>query len=350
MNLEAFTQARGVSGNEGAAREAILEAVRPYIDEHRVDALGNLICLKRARGVPAGAPPLRVMVAAHMDEIGLIITGINGDGTLSFDKVGGIDDRVLVSKQVYVGEGAVPGVIGYPPIHLSPRAERERAPDMARAAIDIGATDKGSAERCVSVGDYVSFRGDWTVLDTGDLRTVMAKALDDRAGCAVLAELLQDDYALDLYAVFTAQEEVGTRGARVAAQRIAPDVAIALEGTICDDLPRPPGDDNTPVTVLGNGPAITFMDRSVIADRRLVSLLLRIAEEQGIPHQFKSAVAGGTDAGAIHLVHEGVPAVTVAVPVRYIHAPISMLSLYDFDHTVSLVRAALHALEGGLPS
>jgi putative aminopeptidase FrvX len=188
------------------------------------------------------------------------------------------------------------------------------------------------------------------VLDTGDLRTVMAKALDDRAGCAVLAELLQDDYALDLYAVFTAQEEVGTRGARVAAHRIAPDLAIALEGTICDDLPRPPGDDNTPVTVLGNGPAITFMDRSVIADRRLVSLLLRIAEEQGIPHQFKSTVAGGTDAGAIHLVHEGVPALTVAVPVRYIHAPISMLSLYDFDHTVSLVRAALHALEGGMPS
>lgn len=351
MNLETFTQARGVSGNENAAREAILEAVRPYIDEHQVDALGNLICSKRARlPVPGNGKPLKVMVAAHMDEIGLIVTGINADGTLSFDKIGGIDDRVLLSKRVLVGESAVAGVIGYAPIHLIPRAERDKAPDMSRAVIDIGATDKGGAERCVSIGDYVSFVGEWTVLDTGDLRTVMAKALDDRAGCAVLAELLQDDYAVDLYAVFTAQEEVGTRGAHVAAHRIAPDVAIALEGTICDDLPKPPEDDNTPVTMLGNGPAITFMDRSFIADRRLVSLLLGLAKEQGIPHQFKSAVAGGTDAGAIHLAHEGVPSVTVAVPTRYIHAPISMLSLNDFDHTVQLVRAALHALAGGLPS
>jgi len=350
MNLETFTQARGVSGNEGAVRSAILEAVRPHIDDYHIDALGNLICHKAPRGTPASDHPLRVMVAAHMDEIGLIVTGINADGTLAFDRVGGIDDRVLLSKQVLVGESAVPGVIGYAPIHLIPRTERDRAPDMAQAVIDIGATDRASAEKLVSVGDYVTFRGEWAVLDASGLRTVMAKALVDRAGCAVLAALLEDDYVLDLYAVFTAQEEVGMRGAKVAAQRIAPEVAIALEGTICDDLPKPPEEDLSPVTALGHGPAITFMDRSVIADRRLVSLLLRIAEEQNIPHQFKSAVAGGTDAGAIHLVHEGVPSVTVAVPTRYIHAPISLLSLNDFDHTVQLVRAALHALEGGLPS
>ena len=351
MNLQAFTQARGVSGNEGAAREVILKAVQDHIDEHIVDALGNLICHKRPRRpAPEGGRAPRIMLAAHMDEIGLIVTGINSDGSLSFGKVGGIDDRVLVSKQVLVGESAVPGVIGYPPIHLIPRSERDRAPDMTKAVIDIGATDKAGAEKLASPGDYVTFRGEWAELDPTGQRTVMAKALDDRAGCAVLAELLQGDYAVDLYAVFTAQEEVGTRGARVAAARIAPDLAIALEGTICDDLPRLPEDDTSPVTRLGDGPAITFMDRSFIADRRLLNLLLRVAEAKGIPHQFKSAVAGGTDSGAIHVTGGGVPSITVAVPTRYIHAPISMLSLKDLDHTVQLVQAVLYALEGGLPS
>ncbi|MGI6367734.1 MAG: M42 family metallopeptidase [Anaerolineae bacterium] len=347
MKLESFAQARGVSGNEQEVRTVILEAVQANISEHWVDALGNLICHKQSR---EGGDRLKVMLAAHMDEIGLIVTAINSDGTLSFDKIGGIDDRVLLSKQVLVGEKAVPGVIGYAPIHLIPPAERAKAPDMSRAVIDIGATDRGGAEALVSLGDYVSFVGTWTELDPTGTRTVVSKALDDRAGCAVLAELLTDDYALDLYGVFTTQEEVGMRGAGVAARRIQPDVAIVLEGTICDDLPKPPEEDLSPVTRLGGGPAITFMDRSFVADRRLVDLCLREVRALGIAHQFKSAVAGGTDAGAIHLTGEGVPAVTIAVPVRYIHAPISMLSLDDFDATVQLVRAVLHALEKGLAS
>lgn len=351
MILEKLANARGVSGNEAAVRDLILEAVRDHIDEHRVDALGNLICLKRARPVPAGVErPLRVMVAAHMDEIGLIVTGINSDGSLSFDEVGGIDDRVLPSKTVLVGPNAVPGVIGFPPIHLIPRGERDKAPNMSQAVIDIGASDKGAAEGLVKRGDYVSFQADYQTLDAGGLRTVKGKAFDDRAGCAALVELLQSNHPVDLYAVFTAQEEVGLRGARVAAFRVAPDVAIALEGTICDDLPKEEGDDNSPVTELGKGPAITIQDRSFIADRRLVDLLVRVAQQQGIPCQFKRAVSGGTDAGAMHLVREGVPSVTVAAPTRYIHAPVSLLSLNDFDNMVQLVRAALSALQGGIPS
>jgi endoglucanase len=175
---------------------------------------------------------------------------------------------------------------------------------------------------------------------------VKGKALDDRAGCAVLAELLAGDYGFDLTAVFTAQEEVGLRGARVAAYRVAPEVAFVLEGTVCDDLPKEA--DATPVTELGKGPAITVMDRSFMADPRLVRLLTATAEREGIPYQFKRAAAGGTDAGAIHLSREGVPSVTVAMPVRYIHAPVSLMSLNDFDDTVRLMRAALHTLEGGL--
>jgi len=347
MLLQRLSDARGVSGNEVEVRELLIETIRDKVDEYRVDALGNLICLKR--GTQTGTTwPRSVMVAAHMDEIGLMITGVNADGTLRFAKVGGIDDRILLSKQVLIGENAVPGVIGFRPIHLIPAKDRNTVPDIRQASIDVGAKDKAGAERLVKPGDYASFRTEFGQLAEDSLRAVKGKAFDDRAGCALLCELLDDDYGLDVYAVFTVQEELGLRGARVAAYSVNPDVAIALEGTICDDIPRE--QDVSPVTELGKGPAITFMDRSFIADRRLVDLLIAAAEENGIPWQFKRASAGGTDAGAIHLSREGVPSVTVSVPCRYIHAPVSTLSLNDFEHAVQLVRAALHDLEGGLSS
>lgn len=344
MLLKELSEARGVSGDEARVRDIILEAVKEYVDEHRVDALGNLICLRKARR--EGSWPSKVMVAAHMDEVGLMVTGINEDGTLRFAKVGGIDDRILLSKHVLVGEKAVQGVIGCRPIHLIPRAERGRVADIKKAAIDIGATSSAEAEKRVQPGNYVTFRTLFEALDEEGLRTVKGKAFDDRVGCAVLAELLKSDYAFDLYATFTAQEEVGLRGARVAAYAIDPDVGFALEGTICDDLPK--REDVSPVTEVGKGPAITHMDRRLIADRRLVKLLEKTAEELRIPYQFKRAAAGGTDAGAIHLTREGVPSATVSVPTRYIHAPVCLLSLADFDHTVELMRGTLRALEGGL--
>jgi endoglucanase len=345
--LKELSDARGVSGNEGAVRGLIAGAVGPYCDEHRVDALGNLLCLRRARRPKRGGPS-RVMLAAHMDEVGFIVTGVNADGTVRFAKVGGIDDRILLSKQVLIGDSAVPGVIGYRPIHLIPASERERVADMSKAAFDIGATSKAGAERLVKLGDYVSFRTSYEVLDEGGLRTVKGKALDDRAGCAVVMDLLKGDYAFDLWAAFTAQEEVGLRGARVAAYTVEPEVAFAFEGTICDDLPRKK--DVSPVTEIGKGPAITLMDRSFIADRRLIKLLIDAAERAGVPHQFKRSTAGGTDSGAIHLAREGVPSVTVAVPARYIHAPVSLLSLNDLDNTTKMMSEALLALEGGLPA
>ena len=349
MLLQALSDARGVSGNEAAVREVILSAVKDQVDEHRVDTLGNLICLRKARHQAQGERcPHKVMVAAHMDEIGFIVTGVNGDGTLRFGKVGGIDDRVLLSKQVLVGQDSVPGVIGYRPIHLIPRAERERVAEASKLVIDIGATNKGGAEKLVKLGDYVSFRTTFEVFGESELRAAKGKAFDDRAGCAVLTELLKEDYAFDLYAAFTAQEEVGLRGAKVAAYAINPEVALILEGTVCDDLPKKK--DLSPVTEVGKGPVISFMDRSFIADRRLVKLLLDTATRLGIPHQLKQGAVGGTDAGAIHLTREGVPSAVVSVPVRYIHAPVSLLSLSDLDHTVHLVREALHTLEGGLES
>jgi tetrahedral aminopeptidase len=347
--LKELSEARGVSGAEGAVRDLILDAVRDLIDEHRVDALGNLICIKRGsnRDDP-DQDPKKVMIAAHMDEVGFMVTAINKDGSLRIATVGGLDDRILLSKVVLVGEEAKPGVIGYKPIHLIPRDQRNTVPKINDLAVDIGASDQADAEKRVKRGDYVSFQVGYEVLDEGGLRTAKGKAFDDRVGCAVLIEILRERYAFDLYAVFTTQEEVGLRGARVAAYAVEPDVAFTLEGTICDDLPNE--EDQSPVTEVGKGPAITLMDASFIADRRLVRLLTETAEAEGLPYQFKRAVAGGTDSGAIHLTREGVPSATVAVPCRYIHAPVSLLSLEDVDHTVQLMIAALHQLEEGLSS
>jgi endoglucanase len=245
---------------------------------------------------------------------------------------------VLLSKKVLIGEKKVPGVIGVKPIHLlEPRARQQVMP-IAEMSIDIGASSQEEAANLVHVGDYAAFDVSFGELG-GTLRTVKGKAFDDRAGCAMLIELLRDSYPFDLYAVFTVQEEVGLRGARVAAYSVAPDLAFALEGTICDDSPKKR--DVSPTTVLGAGPAITVMDRSVISDRRLVDLLLATAQQHNIPHQFKQPGMGGTDAGAIHLTREGVPSAVVSVPSRYIHSPVCLLSLNDLDNTVHLMRETL---------
>jgi putative aminopeptidase FrvX len=334
--LKELSEAFGVSGNEEAVRQLILDAVKERIDEHRVDALGNLVALKRGKG--KGRTKRKVMMAAHMDEVGLMIVLVEKEGSLRFRPVGGIDPRVLLAKKVVIGKDRVPGVIGVKPIHLLETKDIHKVMPVQELSIDIGASDEDEAKRLVKVGDYAAFDVPFVELG-GAWRAVKGKAFDDRAGCAVLIELLREEYPFDLYAVFTVQEEVGLRGARVAAYSVAPDLAFALEGTICDDLPKEK--DVSPTTRLGAGPAITVMDRSVIADHRLVQLLVDTAEQNSIPYQFKQPGLGGTDAGAIHLSREGVPSVAVAVPARNIHAPVSLLSLNDVDNTVRLMRQAL---------
>lgn len=341
MLLQKLSDARGVSGNEDAVREIILEEIRPYVDEYRVDNMGNLIATVHAQeGVEK---PHRVMVAAHMDEVGLMIIQVGKDGMLRFRTVGGIDPRVLPAKRVLIGKDAVPGVIGIKAVHLVTAEEEEQVLKVDQLYIDIGAKNKEEAEGVVHLGDTAAFVTQSRLLG----RVAMGKAFDDRAGCAVLAELLKERYPVELVAVFTVQEEVGTRGARVAAYGIEPEIGIALEGTICDDLPRK--QDLTPVSRMGYGPAITTMDRSLVCDRRLVDLLVRAATDRGIPFQFKAPGLGGTDAGAIHMVREGVPSVAVAVPARYIHTPVSFINLDDFEHTVTLVKEALHRLDKEFP-
>ena len=335
MLLKELSEAFGVSGCEDEVREVIIEAIKEHVDDYRVDSLGNLIAIKKAHLQSAIRNPLKVMLAAHMDEVGLMITHIEKDGSLRFRPVGGIDDRILLSKAVLIGKDRIPGVIGVKPIHLLKDKERKKVVKVEEMTIDIGASSREEAEKLVKLGDYAAFATKFVEL--GD--TVKGKAFDDRAGCAVLIELLKEDHPFELHAAFTVQEEVGLRGARVAAYAIEPDIAFVLEGTVCDDLPKKR--DVSPTTRLGGGPAITLMDRTFIADRGLVNLLVETAEENNIPYQFKQPVVGGTDAGAIHLTKEGIPSAAVAVPCRYIHSPACLLSLSDFENTVKLMKAAL---------
>jgi putative aminopeptidase FrvX len=337
--LEELSNAFGPSGCEQEVRRLLARAVRGHVDDLQTDALGNLIAFKRGTGPE---PRLKVMVDAHTDEVGLMITRIEKNGTLGFRAVGGIDDRLLLAKRVIVGKKRLPGVILAAPVHLSKPEQRKQVIKIDQLVIDVGASSEDEASSLAQIGDYAAFATRFQVLAKDGLRVAKGKAFDDRAGCAVAAALANGEYPVDLYLSFSAQEEVGMRGARVAAFRIEPDVAFALEGTVCDDTPKK--EDVSPTTRLGQGPAITLMDHSFIADKRLVHLLTDTAKAHGIPYQFKQPGVGSTDAGAIHLTKAGVPAIAIAVPCRYIHSPVSLLSLNDFDNLVALMKAVLQAL------
>jgi tetrahedral aminopeptidase len=329
----------GPSGNEKAVRNLIREEIQASVDRIDVDTMGNLIAFKAGTGTE---PRLRVMLSAHMDEVGFMITKANKNGTLSFS-ARSIDARLLLAKRLVIGDNRVPGIIGAPVPHLQRGDSASRVPEADDLFIDIGASDEKGANAKVKVGDYATFATQCVTLSEDPAwPTVRGKAFDDRAGCTALIALLKRArFPVDIYGVFTVQEEVGLRGARVAGYRVDPQAAFALEGTICDDLPRPPDEDSTPVTRLGDGPAITLMDRSMVAHPGLVTLLQETAGAEGIPVQYKAPGLGGTDSGAIHLGRGGVPSLAVAVPCRYIHGPAAILNLNDLQGTVQLMDAAL---------
>jgi len=325
----------GVSGREDEVREYILERIMPFADEIRTDAMGNLMVFKKG----ACAPEKRIMLAAHMDEVGLIITEVTDDGYLRFDAVGGIDRRVLIGKRVYVGSMRSLGVIGSKAIHLTTAEQRKNLPKVSEMYIDIGAADKEEALSMVQPGDVAAF--DDSVVRFGN-GYIKAKAADDRVGCAVMLELIESQLPCDCWFVFTVQEEVGCRGAAAAARSIMPDVSLILEGTTAADIPGVSGADR--VCRLGKGVVIPYMDKGTIYDRGLFKMLCTLAEENKISWQTKSRVAGGTDAAVIQRSNAGVRVAAISVPVRNIHSPASVVNVEDCKAQINLARVFLQKI------
>lgn len=339
--LERLCQACAVSGDEGEVRKLVLEQVRPHADEVKIDALGNVLVTKRGR--EDGQERLSVLIAAHMDEVGFMLTHSEGEGIFRFETVGGLDERQLAGKAVWVGSQHIPGVIGAKPIHLTTSDERKRSISIENLRIDMGPGNNAK----VKVGDRATFATPFARLGP----SLRAKALDDRLGVATLIELVKNaPESIDLLAAFTVQEEVGLRGARVAAYTFDPDLAFAIDSTPALDLPAwETADDPLQAnarynTRLDSGPAIYIADGSTLSDPRLIRHLRETAEELEIPYQFRQPGGGGTDAGAIHLSRAGIPSVSVSVPGRYAHTAAGIARLSDWQHTLTLLHAALTRL------
>jgi tetrahedral aminopeptidase len=340
-HLKALSEAVGVSGKEDQVRELILKAIQGHAENIRIDPMGSVTALKRGTGAE---PRLRVLVAAHMDEVGFMVTGVDGEGLIRFTSIGGIDDRILPGLRVRIGEEAIPGIILWTPIHLN---NDQSVVKMSSLRIDIGAKDKDEVNGKVKRGDRIAFESRY--MEVGE-KLLRGKSFDDRVGCSLLMDLLRGgDYPVDLVAAFTVQEEIGLRGALVVGQSLNPDVALILEGTTAHDVPNPHAeaddrDEINPTCVLGAGPALTVMDRSMITNPRLLQFLRDTADQNGIPYQLKTQLGGGTDAGSIHQTNSGVPSGVISVPCRYIHSPTAYLHRDDYANTLRLAQAVLNAL------
>lgn len=331
--LEKLCLAVGISGDEGAVRDLILDEVRPYAESIKITPLGDLLVFVRGEK----KTDKKMMISAHMDEVGMIITEITADGYLKFSAVGGIDSNVLLGKTVYVN-GKTRGVIGGKPVHLMKGDEREKAVPIRELTVDIGAASREEAEKVCAVGDYINF----TPVFSHNNGIVQGKALDDRMGCAVLIELIKGGMPYDTWFAFTTREEVGCIGATTAAYEIDPDLAIAVEGTVAGDVLGTSGAKVT--TKMGKGPAVSFVDRGTVYDREFFKAAFACAKALNIPCQPRTNDAGRNDASAIHCNRGGTRVAAVSTPCRYIHSPVSMAKVSDAENCVTLVSALSKAM------
>lgn len=324
-----------ISGDEISVREVIIEKIKDFCT-YSIDPLGNLICFRKGRKTS----DKKLMICAHMDEVGFIVTGINPDGTLAFDTVGGVDSMVTIGRQVTVGKNHLYGVVGSTAVHNLSKEQREKAPRIKNLYIDIGAENKEDAEKYVSPGDCIYFESEFT--ETGS--HIKSKAIDDRAGCAMMIRLIQEQPEYDTYFVFNVQEEIGLRGSRVSAFAVQPDYAIVLEATTASDIEGVSG--NKKVCSLSGGGVVSFMDRSTVYDKELYKLAFDIAKENNLPCQTKTMIAGGNDAGAIHLTGRGIRTIAVSVPCRYLHSASCVINPEDFENSYILVKKLAERIQG----
>lgn len=336
--LEKLCNIGGISGDESDVRNIILEEIKSVADDIKIDNLGNIIALKKGKK----APCQKLMLSAHMDEVGFIVNFITDNGFLKISAVGGIDARVVLGKGVFIGKNKIPGVIGVQPIHLLDNKGRSKNVRLDDVYIDIGANSKEEALNYVNLGDSVIFDSEFKKLANGK---IMAKSLDDRAGCFILLNIIKKELPYDVYFTFVVQEEVGLRGAKVAAFSVAPDAAIVVESTTAADILGVP--ENEQVCKLGKGPVISFMDKGTIYYKKYYDLALKLSREKNILSQVKKAVAGGNDSGAIHTSRCGVKTLAVSLPCRYLHTAVGMVMLEDIIESEKLIYNLIENIAGG---
>lgn len=330
--LEQLCQIDGVSGAEDRVAEWILAHLPQDCRAHR-DARGNLICEKKGEK----APKNKMLFAAHMDEVGFIITYIEESGLLRFDAVGGVDTRVVIGKRVRL-ESGIPGVVGAKPIHLQSAADRDAVLEYDKLYIDIGAASREEAMQHVQLGDFATFATDFYSYGGGK---VASKALDDRVGCLLLLELLHKPLPYDITVAFTAQEEIGGAAGNVAFA-VAPDIAVAVEGNTAADVPGVAASKR--VSALGKGPVLNFKDKKAIMDRGLFAATKALCEEKGIPYQIKTPIIGANDSASMVAAGSGCRVMAVAVPMRYIHSPLAVMDTADLQPAADLLEAMVARL------
>ncbi len=338
--LKKLCEAHGVPGREEAVRQLVMRELEKVTDEIRTDTLGNVIALKKG----SGRGP-KVMIAAHMDEIGFLVPHIDEkNGFLRIDPVGGFDPRVLMAQRVLVhtDSGDLLGIIGSKPPHILSEEERKKPLELKDLFIDVGLPAEEVKQR-VRIGDFVTLQQDFT--EVGNL--VSCKALDDRVGVYVMIEAVKraKKHVGDIYAVATTQEEVGVRGARVSSFNIAPDIGIALDVTVASDVPG--AGEHEHVTKLGAGAAIKIKDSLSISNPKLVRKMREIAEKKKIKYQMEILPRGGTDAGAIQMTREGVAAITISIPTRYLHSVVEAAHKDDIQASIDLLAAFLEVAHEG---
>lgn len=344
--LEKLCLTFGPSGCEDPVAREILDNIEGFYDSLLPNRTLGVIALIKGNG----KSDKRLMFSSHMDEVGFMIKSVSEDGTLRVASMCGSDTRIMAGRRVVIsrdGEKFVRGVFGVKPIHLLKAEERDSALPADELYIDIGASDKEEAEKLVKIGDYATFESDFVRFGE-DGRMIKAKAIDDRAGCAVMCDLMKELYPVrenipfDMYFAFTCREELGISGARGAAHLIDPTHALIFESTavadICGTAPH------KIVAKQGDGPAISLMDRSTIYDKDLTNLLLSVGKEENIPCQIKQYISGGNDAGHIHKSRAGVRCAVMSIPSRYIHTASNVIRAEDFVSTYRLALAAVKKL------
>ncbi|HOP08928.1 MAG TPA: M20/M25/M40 family metallo-hydrolase [Candidatus Methanofastidiosa archaeon] len=330
MSLGELSCLRGISGQEKEVRSYIIREIEGHCEDIRTDSIGNLYAKS------GGDSKSRIGLFAHMDEVGMMVTRIDGH-LLHFDPVGGINPVLLPGTKVRIGENATPGVVGCPPKHLQKKGEGELSIPLEDLRIDVG-----DFVEEIEIGDMVTFDTEYRERSG----VAKGKAFDDRIGCQCLIDIIKKGVDADCTFVFTVQEEAGLRGAQVASQNVDIDYGMACEGTFALDQPGVPDYDKMPM--MGHGPVITIADRSVISSREMVDAMASVAGTFGIPYQFKRPFAGGTDAGMVHLSGFGVPSCVVSNPCRYIHSPCAMARLEDLNMMSKLIYESIGRISEGI--